>query len=101
MARIVFTESADTDTAGIQADLLAIAGQRTALKYDSLFESLYDRLAEFPGSGAPRPRLGVDVRIGIVSPYIVIYRHRLGTDDVTVLRVVHGRRKLSGALLSA
>jgi plasmid stabilization system protein ParE len=39
--------------------------------------------------------LGKDVRIGIVFPYIVIYRHREVDGTVTVLRVIHGRRNLT------
>jgi toxin ParE1/3/4 len=70
-----------------------------AVKYNELFEKLYERLADHPGSGAPRPALDSHIRIGIVSPYIVIYRHNADDDTVTVLRIVHGRRRISGKLL--
>lgn len=40
-------------------------------------------------------------RIGIVSPCIVIYRFREDEQIVTVLRIVHGRRRITGALLRA
>lgn len=98
--QIVFTERADADFAEILADIVSTAGLRTASKYNDLFEKLYDRLAEYPRSGAPRPRLATDVRIGIVSPYIVVYRYREGANDLTVLRILHGRRKIRAALLS-
>ena len=68
--------------------------------HTGLIERLYDRLGAHPGIGAPRPALGRNIRIGIVSPYIVIYRHTDADDTVTVLRVVHGRRRITGALLS-
>lgn len=71
------------------------------MKYNALFERLYDRLAAHPGIGAPRPALGRDIRIGIVSPYIVNYRHTRADDIVTVLRVVHDRRRITGRLLPA
>lgn len=99
MARVIIAASADADTAGILAYLAAHAGRQTAVKYDSLFEQLYDRLAVHPGSGAPRPALGRNIRIGIVSPYIIIYRHTEDDDTVTVLRVVDGRRRISGNML--
>jgi toxin ParE1/3/4 len=99
MARLVIAATADADTAGILTHLAAKAGRRTAIKYDALFERLYDRLAVHPGSGAPRPALGRDIRIGIVSPYIIIYRHTEDDDTVTVLRVVDGRRRISGNTL--
>jgi toxin ParE1/3/4 len=64
---------ADADYAEIITDLVAKAGWRTAAKYDGLFERLYDRLADHPHSGAQRPELGQNIRIGIVTPFIVIY----------------------------
>jgi toxin ParE1/3/4 len=100
MARVVIAASADTDIEGILTYLAVKAGRRTAARYNGLIERLYDRLGAHPGIGAPRPALGRNIRIGIVSPYIVIYRHTDADDTVTVLRVVHGRRRITGALLS-
>jgi plasmid stabilization system protein ParE len=34
----------------------------------------------------------------VVPPYLVIYEHTT-PDDVTILRILHGRRRLSPALL--
>jgi toxin ParE1/3/4 len=73
IARIVITLSADADVLTIQSDLAKAAGMLVAAKYTALFENLYERLAEYPASGAPRPVLGDNIRIGIVLPYIVIY----------------------------
>jgi plasmid stabilization system protein ParE len=100
MARVIVTSSADADVHAIQSDLAKAAGIRIAAKYTALFGKLYDRLAEHPDSGAPRPSLGKDIRIGIVVPYIVIYRHHEADDIVTVLRVVHGRRNITSKLIS-
>ncbi len=66
-----------------------------------MFEALYDRLTAYPDSGQLRPLLGSGVRIGIVSPYVVIYRHTDGDSTVAILRIVHGRLKISGEVLSA
>jgi len=100
MARLVFTSWAYLDIEGILTDLSAKAGGLIALKYDGLFERLYARLGRHPDSGAPRPALGENVRIGVVAPFIVIYRYSTEIDTVTVLRVVDGRRRISGSLLS-
>jgi plasmid stabilization system protein ParE len=100
MAQVIVTSSADADVYAIQSDLAKAAGIHIAAKYTALFEKLYDRLAEHPDSGAPRPGLGKDIRIGIVLPYIVIYRHHQAEDVVTVLRVVHGRRNITAKLIS-
>jgi len=101
MARVVIASSADADYAAIITDLAAKAGWRTAAKYDAIFEGLYDRLADHPRSGAPRPALGRNIRIGVVTPFIVIYRHDDGSNTVTVLRIVHGRRRITGRMLGA
>jgi toxin ParE1/3/4 len=100
MARVVLASLAEIDTGGILGDLALSAGPRTAARYHDSFERLYDRLAEHPASGAPRPALGRQIGIGIVSPYIVIYRLTEADDTVTVLRIVHGRRRITGRLLS-
>jgi plasmid stabilization system protein ParE len=84
---------------GVIAYLASEAGYRAVARYIASFENLYDRLAEHPDSGAPRPALGANIRIGLVSPYLIIYEHDAKTDTVTILRIVHGRRKITGALL--
>ena len=99
MARVVLTASADTDFAAILAFLSNKAGPSTALKYPTLLTKLYSRLADHPESGSPRPALGRNIRIGVVSPYTVIYEHEPATDLVTVLRIVHGRRRITAKLL--
>jgi toxin ParE1/3/4 len=100
MARIIVTTSASADQAAILKHLHAKAGLGTLVKFRSLFGALYDRLADHPASGPRRTALGSNIRIGIVSPYIVIYRHSEGDDTVTVLRIVHGRREITGKMLA-
>ena len=100
MARIVITASADADTASILADLAAKAGAIVAERYDAEFDALYRRLERFPESGAPRPGLGQLVRIGIVLPYNVIHEY-IDTDDVVmILRILHGRRRITRRMLN-
>ena len=71
-----------------------------AARYDAECEALYRRLAMFPTLGSPRPRLGRFVRIGVVSPYVVIYRHEPEDDLVAIVRIVHGRRRITRRNLS-
>ncbi len=99
MARVVVAASASLDQAAILSDLHVRAGLSVAVRFRMAFRHLYDRLGEHPAIGPTRPTLGPDIRIGIVSPYIVIYRFREEEQIVTVLRVVHGRRRITGALL--
>jgi len=99
MARIVVSLLAQADTAAIVADLAANAGRRVAAEYVKSFEALYARLAIHPDSGAPRPAIGSHVRIGIVTPYIAIYEFDSVVGAVTIFRIVHGRRRITGAIL--
>ena len=99
MARFILSASASADQTEIINDLNSTAGLRTATKFRGLFSTLYVNLTDHPAIGAPRPALGRNIRIGIVSPYIIIYRHSEGDDTVTVLRIVHGRRRITSRLL--
>lgn len=100
MARLIVSIRAKRDTADIVAYLAAEAGRSTAIKYLDLFDDLYNTLARFPESGAPRPKLGKAVRISLMAPYIVIYEYAAETDTVIVLRVVHGSRRITAKLLT-
>jgi len=100
VARVVITDPADADSAEIVRDLTAKAGELVADRYNADFDALYLRLATFPESGSPRPKLGLFVRIGLVSPYVVVYRHVPDDDLVAVIRIVHGRRRITRRMLT-
>jgi toxin ParE1/3/4 len=51
----------------------------------------------FPRRGGPRPSFGRYARVGVVSPFVVIYDYR--SDVVTVLRVLDGRRNITRRLV--
>jgi toxin ParE1/3/4 len=98
MTRVIVSPRADADTDEIITYLANRAGAATADKYDALFNEVYDRLAVHPDMYAARLRLGPKVRAAIVAPYLVIYEHTI-PDVVHVLRILHGRRRLTPALL--
>ena len=56
-------------------------------------------LLRFPESGPPRPALGKNVRIAIVSPYLLIYDYTPEDDRIILLRVLHERRNITGELV--
>ena len=95
MAHIVITAPADADSAYIINDLDEKAGWTVADRYEADFDKIYDRLEMFPQSGAPRPALGRHVRICVVSPYVILYEYLEADDAVMVLRLVHGRRRIT------
>ena len=99
MARVVVTESADRDTDEIVTYLAGRGGPPTARKYLRLFDDVYERLREFPGSGHPRARLGPDARVVIVPPYLIIYDWDAPNDTVTILRILRMERRLTRKLV--
>lgn len=94
MNQCVLQVQARADLNGILQYLHIEAGKKVALKYAAAFDACFARLETFPGLGAPRPGLGTGVRISVVAPYLVFYEFDEATDVVTVLRIVHGRRKI-------
>jgi toxin ParE1/3/4 len=97
MARVVITGTADADVTGIITYLVRNAGHQVAQRYLGAFDAVYDRLADVPASGSPRPALGRNARIALVHPFVVIYDYV--DDTVTVLRVLHGRRDIAREIL--
>ena len=97
MARVVVTEPAKRDLRQLLSYLHEQAGPRVATRYAAEFKAVYRRLADIPAAGPPRPALGPSARVAIVSPYIVVYDH--ANDMVTVLRVLHGKRKITHDLV--
>jgi toxin ParE1/3/4 len=99
MADVIVSLLAQFDEAHIVRDLAKKAGHGVAVKYSDRFQNLYALLSDHPGIGSPRPSLAQHVRIGVVSPYTIPYRYDPATNTVTILRIVHGRRKLTAAML--
>jgi len=93
MARLIVTDRADLDVSAIIEILNKNAGAEVAGRYRRDFDFVFDRLAMFPRSGVLRPQLGGDMRIAVVTPYVVFYDHR--QDDVVIVRILDGRRKIS------
>jgi toxin ParE1/3/4 len=91
--RLVLAPRAIDDVRGILTLLAENAGDSVAEKYFARFRAIFERLVAHPRSGGPRPRLGTAVRVAVVRPYIVIYR--TSADDVMIMRVLHGRRKIT------
>ena len=99
MTRVILSPQARIDLLEIVARLAAVAGPATADKWDRKLWKAIDGIAEFPGRGAPRFKLGAHTRIVTVRPYIVFYEHVRGSGLAYVLRVVRGQRKITRAML--
>jgi toxin ParE1/3/4 len=91
MTRFVVTPEAEFDISAILRYLRRVAGAGTAEKYRQLIQETIKRLRIFPGSGAPRPKLGEFMRIAVVYPYVLYYDYEPREDRLTLLRVLHGK----------
>lgn len=99
MASLIVTAHADRDLDDILNYLTGVAGRRSADAYGERFAASLERIARFPGAGPQRPALGVDTRITLVLPYVIIYDYDARNDEAVVLRVLHGRRRITERLL--
>jgi toxin ParE1/3/4 len=93
--RLIISERADEDWSAILETLARGGGDAALTKYMNRLDRLYEVLAERPDICANRPRLGKYVRAAVVHPYLVIYQHVPGDAAVEVIRIVHGRRKIT------
>ncbi len=99
MTRLVATPRLRFDTNEIFNYLETVAGRPVAEKYASRIDQTIVRLATFPESGAPRPASGANARVALVAPYLLIYDYTPADEVLILLRLLHGRRNITAALL--
>ncbi|MET0652282.1 MAG: type II toxin-antitoxin system RelE/ParE family toxin [Hyphomicrobiaceae bacterium] len=97
MARLLFAPAAARDLTKISDDITAAAGERVALSFVGRLRRSIERLTEFPRMGRRRPGFGPGVRSWTLTPYVVFYRQL--DSDVEIVRILHGRRKLTRSLV--
>jgi toxin ParE1/3/4 len=100
MATLVVAPAARVDVATILDGLERDVSERVALTYAEAFKAAFEHLADFPRTGAPRPKLGHDMRIWTVDPYVFYYRYTAVDDVVLIVRVLHGRRNVTRKFLA-
>ena len=98
MASLIFSEEATTDLETIIDYLVQAAGTATAERYGERFRAAFRQLSDFPGSGSPRPQFGASMRLWIVPPYLIFYRHVRNDATANIIRIIDGRRRLSDKL---
>ena len=75
---------------------IALDSQRAADRFAELVYAAEDMLADYPALGEARPDLASGLRKWRVWKYLLLYR--VDEDAVTIVRILHGARDLSGAL---
>lgn len=101
MALLYFSEQSRRDLDNIIGRLERVAGAAVALSYASEFERSTDQLVQNPGLGAPRGRYGRNVRMLIVEPYLIFCEGGPKAMEVTVLRIIDGRRRITRSVIAA
>jgi toxin ParE1/3/4 len=95
------TAAAEADLDQILEQLTVDAGKSVATRYRVEFLAATGHLTNFPRSGAPRPKLGRDMRIWTVEPYVIYHRYVTIDDTVLVVRVLHRTGKVTKKVLVA
>jgi toxin ParE1/3/4 len=98
-AKLVVSDAARADVREILDYLQREAGDRIALRYSIEFDAAIDRIADLPHMGSPRTSFGPDMRIMIISPYLLFYEATPDGQLATVLRVLHGSRNITEKLI--
>jgi len=92
VAHVVWEPEARDDLDGIRRYIARDSPERARALLDRI-EAVTDRLEPFPRSGRVVPEIGRDdIREVLVHGYRVIYR--IEGDEVDILAVVHGARRL-------
>jgi len=98
MARLLVSPETQADLDEILAHPTNAAGRSVALRYGERFRAAFRHLMGFPQSGAMRPQLDGDIRIWVVIPYVIFYRFNACDDTVRIVRILHGRRRVTERL---
>jgi plasmid stabilization system protein ParE len=69
MPRVIVTPRADADIVAILDYLTRTAGTRVAAKYADTLDAAIAGLEDMPGTAAPRPALGPNMRITVVKSF--------------------------------
>lgn len=100
MAKVRLSAEAKADYDAIIDYVREAGGPAVAERYQADFFAAFDLLEAFPGRGAPRRKLGTNVRLLILKPYSIYYEGMPKSDAVLILRIVRGRRRVTKKLLS-
>ncbi|MEQ1719308.1 MAG: type II toxin-antitoxin system RelE/ParE family toxin [Hyphomicrobium sp.] len=101
MARIQFSVQFRRDFNVVIKRLAEVAGEPVARKYNLDVRRSVRQLADNPGIGAPRRKIGARIRMLVVSPYLIFYEGGPKAKSVTVLRIIDGRRRITRRTIAA
>jgi toxin ParE1/3/4 len=98
VTQIEVTDRAKTDLTEILSKIREDNGAAVAEKWDRRFQAAIGRLARSPEIGAPKPRLGRNMRMLVVESWLVFYTFE--ADLVIVKRALYAARRLTRKLIA-
>ena len=99
MGHLRYSPAARAALENITRDVLANNGRVVAERVVARLRKSLATLALFPGTGRKRPRLGRDLRSWPVRPWVAFYR--IVGEDIEIVRIIHGKRRISRTLIEA
>jgi len=90
--QIVRTDRADEDLIAIWLNIAADNPLAADRVLDAI-ERRWRQIAQYPYSGIARDDIGAGIRHLIVGQYLTLYR--VTDEAIEIIRVLHGRRKIS------
>jgi toxin ParE1/3/4 len=97
MKRVVLTPKARADLKNIAHFTWPRWGREQGIKYLSMLDECFQRLAETPGLGRRRNELRDGYRSLPFGGHVIFYR-QIADDRIEVVRVLHGSMDVEGHL---
>ena len=99
MTKVIVRPLAKLDMADIIDRRARDAGDLAASELAMQFDEKISFIGQYPRASEARPKWGRTARRALVPPYLMIYDLDLAADTATVLRVLHGRRRITQKML--
>jgi toxin ParE1/3/4 len=96
VARVVRSDRSDEDLIEIWSTIASDSPTAADRTIDAIVRR-WEQLALHPYSGPARPDIGPGVRHFLTGTYLTLYR--MEGDEVHILRVLHGRRRIGPGTL--
>lgn len=97
--RVTISEQARANLRSIYAHSYAQWGEEQATRYDDALDAAIDRIGDHPNIGKRLPHLGPSVHRLVCQSHVIVYE-RVSDDEIEILRIVHGNRRLTKRLLA-
>lgn len=96
--RIVYADAARTDIHSVGQSIREAAGEAVAERFVARIIATVESLEFMPTRHRIRSELSASLRVIGLRKYMIFYK--VGEEDVTVMRVLHGARNITAKLFA-